>query len=80
VRRRIHYISVQDELVAAANQTGLEVEVTSDLGKLPFKEMVAKMAETGILIAAHGAALVNALFLPQVSCIKCSAVRVALTP
>ena len=26
---------------------------------------IAKMAGTGILIAAHGAALVNSMFLPQ---------------
>jgi hypothetical protein len=57
---------LQDEMIAAAKATGLEVEVVMDLGKLPFKTMVAKMAGTGILIAAHGAALVNAMFLPQV--------------
>lgn len=59
------YFENEATLVASARATGLEVEVILDLGKLPFKEAVAKMAGTGILIAAHGAALVNAMFLPQ---------------
>ena len=52
-------------LIAALRATGLEVEVVEELGKIPFKQVIAKMAGTGILIAAHGAALVNAMFLPQ---------------
>ena len=55
----------QDELIAAARATGLEVDVVQDLGKMPFKKVVELMGGTGILIAAHGAALVNAMFLPQ---------------
>lgn len=29
----------QDDLIAAANATGLEVEIVQDLGKLPFKKV-----------------------------------------
>ena len=32
---------------------------------MSFKQQILKMAETGILVAAHGAALVNSMFLPQ---------------
>lgn len=53
------------DVIALLRSTGLEVEVIEDLGKIPFKEVITKMAGTGILIAAHGAALVNSMFLPQ---------------
>jgi capsular polysaccharide biosynthesis protein len=58
--------SNQDAIIAAARDVGLPVEVVVDLGKLQLREVVQKMAGVGILIAAHGAALVNAMFLPQV--------------
>ena len=64
-RKNGRYFDNEDVFLAAINATGLEVEIIQDLGKLPFKEVVQKMAGTGILIAAHGAALVNAMFLPQ---------------
>lgn len=64
-RKNGRYFENQAEFLAAVNAIGLEVEVIEDLGKMPFKQVVAKMAGTGILIAAHGAALVNAMFLPQ---------------
>ena len=48
-------------LVAA---TGLEYEVLEDMDKLSFKEQVRVMAGTGILIATHGGALTNVMFMP----------------
>lgn len=39
----------------------------ADLSKLTLKDVVRKMSSAGIIIAAHGAALVNSIFLPQVS-------------
>ena len=64
-RKNGRYFDNEDAFLAVINATGLEVDIVQDLGKLPFKQLVAKMAGTGILIAAHGAALVNAMFLPQ---------------
>lgn len=53
------------EFQAVVNATGLPVEYIDDMGKLSFKQQIARMAGTGVLIAAHGAALVNSIFLPQ---------------
>ena len=39
----------QDELVAAATATGLEVEIVQDLGKLPFKKVRAATAASSPL-------------------------------
>jgi len=64
-RRNGRYFENDRELLDVINSTGLELEVVEHLGKIPFKSVVATMAGTGILIAAHGAALVNAMFLPQ---------------
>ena len=58
--------SDDDAVVAAARRTGLEVEVIVDLSKLTLKEVVRKMAGVGIIVAAHGAALINTMFMPQV--------------
>ena len=54
----------RDEVVEAANNTGLPVELVPSLGKLSFEQQVELMANTGILIAPHGAALANIMFLP----------------
>ena len=59
--------SNDDAVIAAARSTGLEVEVIVDLSKLSLKDVVRKLSGVGIMIAAHGAALVNTMFLPQVS-------------
>ena len=59
------YFDNEDELLVALHATGLEVEVVRDIGQLPFKKIVSLMAETGMLIAAHGEELFNAMFLPQ---------------
>lgn len=64
-RRNGRYFENDRDLLDVINATGLELEVVEHLGKIPFKSVVATMAGTGILIAAHGAALVNAMFLPQ---------------
>ena len=55
----------RDTVLAVARETGLPVRYIPSLGRLDFKEQVELMAGTGILIAPHGAALVNAIFLPQ---------------
>ena len=54
-----------DAVIAAINATGLPVEFVEDMGRLSFKQQILKMAGTGILVAAHGAALVNSMFMPQ---------------
>lgn len=53
------------DLIDVARATGLEVEVVTKIGKRTFKQQVELMSGTGILIAAHGATLVNSVFLPQ---------------
>ena len=54
-----------DGIVAAAKATGLEVEYVPSMGALGFEEQVALMARTGVLLAPHGAALTNLIFMPQ---------------
>jgi capsular polysaccharide biosynthesis protein len=44
--------------------TGLPVRVIRDMGALSWEEQVAAMANTGILVAVHGAALTNVIFMP----------------
>ena len=58
--------SNEADVIAAARSTGLEVEVVVDLAKLELKDVVRKLSGAGIIIAAHGGALVNTMFLPQV--------------
>ena len=58
--------SNERDVIYAARETGLEVEVIVDLSKLELKDTVRKMSGVGIVIAAHGAALINSIFLPQV--------------
>jgi hypothetical protein len=53
-----------DAVLAAISATGLPFEVIPSMGALSFSDQVALMAGTGILIAPHGAALANAMFLP----------------
>ena len=64
-RKNGRFFENEHEFLAAIIATGLEVEVIEEPRNIPFKQIVEKMAGTGILIAAHGAALVNAMFLPQ---------------
>jgi hypothetical protein len=53
-----------DDVMAAVNATWLPVTVVPRMDFLSFGEQVALMADTGILIAPHGAALMNVMFLP----------------
>ena len=52
-------------LLTPLRASGLPVTIIPNMGALSFNEQVALMAGTGILVASHGAALVNSLFLPQ---------------
>jgi hypothetical protein len=54
-----------EALVAAVEATGLPYDVVPSMGRLTFQEQVALMSRTGILIAPHGAALANSMFLPH---------------
>lgn len=45
--------------------TGLPVRVVEDLRFLSWAEQVALMADTGILLAAHGGALANVMYMPM---------------
>ena len=58
------YIFNLDDVSELAHATGLTVEYVYDMGNLKPDKQVALMARTGILIAPHGAALSNAIFLP----------------
>ena len=62
---RARFFHNVEQVQEAARATGLEVRYIPALGRLSFKEQVEAMAHTGILIAPHGAALTNAMFLPQ---------------
>ena len=63
----------QDVLDAAA-ATGLHVRDVPRMDFLSFKAQVEAMASTGILVATHGAHLMNMLFLPR------GAVVIEVTP
>ena len=54
----------RDEVLAAANATGLEVVIIGRMDHMTFAQQVDIMAGTGILIACHGAALMNTMFMP----------------
>ena len=49
---------------AALRATGLEVKVVENLSALPFREQVATMARTGLLVAPFSGELANMVFLP----------------
>ena len=53
------------DILAAARATGLEVAEIPRMDFLSFQQQVAAMASTGILLATHGAHLMNMLFLPR---------------
>ena len=53
-----------DEGVALIRSYGLEVNWITEMGLLTFQEQVAAMADTGILLAVHGAGLANVMFMP----------------
>ena len=53
-----------DDVVPILNSTGLTFRWIQEMGALSWKEQVEAMAQTGILIAIHGAGLTNILFMP----------------
>ena len=53
-----------DEAVALISSYGLELNWIQEMGHLSFQEQVKAMAETGILLAVHGAGLANVMFMP----------------
>lgn len=52
------------EVMELVRATGLPVEVVPRMDYLTFAQQVELMSGTGILIAPHGAALMNSMFLP----------------
>lgn len=54
----------RDEVIDAVRETGLPFEVVPSMHSLSFKQQVELMSGTGIVIAPHGAALANSMFLP----------------
>ena len=53
-----------DRLVRLAEGTGLPVRVVEDLERLTVADQIRLMAGTGILLATHGGALTNVMFMP----------------
>ena len=52
------------DIISAVKETGVPYEEINTMAKLSFSDQVQLMANTGILIAPHGAALANIMFLP----------------
>lgn len=65
VRERWRQFTNLDAVMALLNATGLPVRVERALGKLSFSAQVALFAGTGVLVSAHGAGLINAIFMPK---------------
>jgi Glycosyltransferase 61 len=58
----------KDELVEWLEKVvGLKVRIVPNMASLSFAEQVSLMADTGILIASHGAHMANVMFLPAKS-------------
>jgi hypothetical protein len=53
-----------DEAVDLIRSYGLDVNWIQEMGHLSFQQQVQAMAETGILLAVHGAGLANVMFMP----------------
>jgi Glycosyltransferase 61 len=51
-------------ILRVLQSTGLPVRVVENLRFLTWAEQVALMADTGILLAAHGGALANVIYMP----------------
>jgi hypothetical protein len=54
----------RDLLIERVAATGVPYRLVSTMGSMSFAEQVELMSSTGILIAPHGAALANIMFLP----------------
>lgn len=65
VRERWREFTNFEEVKAALRGTGLPVRVVKRLSAMSWADQVALFAGTGILIAAHGAAMVNTMFMPK---------------
>jgi hypothetical protein len=53
-----------EEIIPILNGTGLPLNWIQEMGVLTWEQQVQAMADTGILIAVHGAGLANIVFLP----------------
>ena len=53
------------DVIAAANATGMAVRYIGRMDFLSFGQQVRAMAQTGVLLAVHGAHLMNSMFLPR---------------
>ena len=53
-----------DEVVAVIRETGVEFNWIQEMGTLSFQQQVDAMANTGVLLAIHGAGLANVMFMP----------------
>lgn len=51
-------------VIRVVNETGLPWEIVEDLRHLTWQQQVALMSGSGILVAAHGGALANVMFMP----------------
>ena len=54
----------KEALLEAIKATGCPYQIVPNMASLTFRDQVALMAGTGILIAPHGAHLANAMFMP----------------
>eukprot|EP01138_Halocafeteria_seosinensis_P006370 gb/GECG01006512.1/.p1 GENE.gb/GECG01006512.1/~~gb/GECG01006512.1/.p1 ORF type:complete len:791 (+),score=94.48 gb/GECG01006512.1/:1-2373(+) len=55
----------RDLVIKELERTGLPFEIVREMNKISFKDQIKKIANSGILLSAHGAGLTNAMFLPQ---------------
>lgn len=53
-----------EAILEMLKDTGMPIRVINEMGSLTWEEQVAAMANTGILVAVHGAALTNVIFMP----------------
>ena len=52
------------ETIKAVEESGVPFELVNSMAKLSFADQVMLMSSTGVLVAPHGAALANIMFLP----------------
>lgn len=57
-------IANMEQLLPIIKASGIKVRWITNMAALSYEQQVQAMAETGILIATHGAALANILYLP----------------
>lgn len=59
----------RDDVVKVVEDSGVPFELVNSMAKLSFADQVQLMSNTGILVAPHGAALANMMFLPAHSAV-----------